>query len=260
MLSAVAGGPGGGGERRHGGKELVCDHARDADVERVGQPFDDRSVQPDATGQATFEPLLQSVAKRCQPLPRTVRQVVGGEPGRRTEGGDEGDALGPRTPTALLSAAVDDRFEVDPGAHVEGRDALRCVHLVPDDGEQVDVEAIHVERDLPGGLRRIAVDQRAVRVGDGRQLADGLERAGLVVRRRHRDDRPSADRGRGRGVLEHLLQQRGLDTAVRPDRQDGRAGAVVSREGRARGEDGGVLGGLGDDVRTRRRRRQDAPT
>ena len=83
--------------------------------ERVGQSLGDRSIELDATGKAFFQTLLQPVAKRCQSLPGAVRQVVGGEPGRRTEGGDEGDALGPRTPATLLPAAVDDRLEVEPG-------------------------------------------------------------------------------------------------------------------------------------------------
>ena len=106
---------------------------------------------------------------------------------------------------------------------------------MPDDREQVDAEAIRIERDLSRCLGSVTVDQGAVLMGDGRQFPDGLKRSGLVVGGHHRDDRPLAGSRRGLGVPEQLLEERGLDKAVRPHRQDRDTGAVMSRKSLARG-------------------------
>eukprot|EP00982_Pelagococcus_subviridis_P005219 29560-Pelagococcus_subviridis.AAC.3 len=92
---------------------------------------------------------------------------------------------------ALLAAAADERLHshARPPPHVDGADALRAVHLVPADREQVDLHVLDVDRDLPHRLRGVRVKEHLALAA---QLADRLQRlhdADLVVHRHHRDDR-----------------------------------------------------------------------
>ena len=52
---------------------------------------------------------------------------------------------------------------------------------MPNNGEQVDAQGLHVHVDLAGRLRGIAVDGDAARAAQRRHRVHGLHRARLVV-------------------------------------------------------------------------------
>ena len=70
---------------------------------------------------------------------------------------------------------------------VQGADALRAVDLVRGDGEQVDLELLHVDLDTPRALHRVAVEDDALRAAQLADLPDRLHYADLVVHHHDRD-------------------------------------------------------------------------
>ena len=86
------------------------------------------------------------------------------------EAGDKGQRLGARAQPALLSAA--ERRGEQPGAapHVQRADALRTAHLVRAERQQVGVQLVHVEGQLPERLHRVGVHERPARFS---RAADG---------------------------------------------------------------------------------------
>jgi hypothetical protein len=111
---------------------------------------------------------------------------------------------------------------------------------VPNHRQQVDAQLVHGHRDLADALGSVAVHQHPAGMGDLGQLPDGLDGAGLAVGVLDADQHgASADR---------RLQGGGVNLAVVVDRQGGEVEAVPLDEGAAGLEDGGMLGGLSDDV------------
>jgi hypothetical protein len=106
---------------------------------------------------------------------------VGGEVGRGTEGGGEGDVLGAGANAAFLSPSADQWFESDALADVERGDALRGLHLVADNGQQVDAQPSTSKRDLTDALGGGGVQEDPVRSCDLGDVVDRLQGAGLVV-------------------------------------------------------------------------------
>ncbi len=60
--------------------------------------------------------------------------------------------------------------------------------LVPGERERVDVEFAHIDGDVAHGLHRVGVEGRAVRVGDGGELANWFDGADLVVGEHDRNE------------------------------------------------------------------------
>jgi hypothetical protein len=89
----------------------------------------------------------------------------------------------------LLASAVDHRFEWQAGVAVESPYALRPVHLVTCDGQQVYTQLPDVDTDLAGSLTRIRVDQGAEATSDVGYFPDGLECARLAVGDLDRDEK-----------------------------------------------------------------------
>ncbi len=60
---------------------------------------------------------------------------------------------------------------------------------MPGDGEQIDVLELtgEVQRELPSGLNGVGMNEGAVGFNDARDLADWLNRAGLVIGEHHAD-------------------------------------------------------------------------
>src|SRR6185436_6762125 len=87
------------------------------------------------------------------------------------------------TEAALVTAAVDLRLDAHArlAPYVQGADALRAVDLVRGDGEQVDLELLHVDLDTPRALHRVAVEDDALRAAQLADLPDRLHYADLVV-------------------------------------------------------------------------------
>ena len=95
---------------------------------------------------------------------------------------------------------------------IQRADALGSLELVGADRDQVGAERGHVEVDVRGRLDRIDVQQDALVGTDAfRDLADGLDRADLVVREHDRDE--------DRAVREGGLELVGIHAAVPVDRQ-----------------------------------------
>ena len=112
---------------------------------------------------------------------------------------------GPGPHTVLLSGAEQYGAKRGAGAPVEGADAFGGVALVAGDGQQVHVEVVDVDVDLADGLGGVGVDYRPdpVGVGCGRNVADGQDRPGFVLRQHHRDQGDvGAQRGGRRGGVD----------------------------------------------------------
>ena len=113
------------------------------------------------------------------------------------------------------------------------------------DGEQIDAELIHVERELAGGLHGIAVEIDIGFGGDAADFFDGLDRAEFIVRVHHADENCFRAQ-RAANIF-------GIDDAVAADGHVGDVDAL--RFERLAGiEDGVMLDGCGDDVLARSRR------
>ena len=142
-----------------------------------------------------------------------------GDLARLAESDDAGNIQRSGTHAALVAAAVDLRDQLHArvlAANVKRADSLGTVKLVGGDRGQVNVVLNHVERNLANRLHRVGVEQHAALVTDRANLADGLQRANLVVGghdrdqnglvidgalrdRRDRCGRPSAPADRSRG-------------------------------------------------------------
>jgi hypothetical protein len=101
------------------------------------------------------------------------------------EADDAGYVFGSGAALALVRAAVQHGGEADVLADEEDADAFGGVELVTGEGEEVDVLkrtfGAQVEWEFAGGLDCVGVEERAGGVGDGGELGDGLDDAGLVV-------------------------------------------------------------------------------
>ena len=95
-----------------------------------------------------------------------------------------------------MLAARHRRDEPRAAADPEGARPLRSVELVRRDREQVRAERLDVDRNLRRRLHRVAVEERAVLVRDRGKIRYRLNRADLVVRVHHRDDRGRRRDGR----------------------------------------------------------------
>ena len=104
--------------------------------------------------------------------------------------------------------------------------------------------SLTLERHEAGRLHGIAVEQRALRVSDGRHLRQRVEHADFVVCRHRADEQRIAREPPHAGVRDRsALLDRRRDTS--PEIRRARA--------RGRVEDGAVLGGNRDDVAAARR-------
>ena len=81
----------------------------------------------------------------------------------------------------LLAAATNKWLEADARTDVERANALGCIHLVPDDGEQVNVKLDDIDGELADSLGGIGVQEDAVLMGDGGEFGDRLQHAGLII-------------------------------------------------------------------------------
>jgi hypothetical protein len=142
---------------------------------------------------------------------------------------------------ALVAAAVDLRLypHARLAAHVERADALRPVHLVRGDRQQVGLELLHVDLYPAAALHRVAVEDDAVLLADLGDFPDRLDDADLVV--------GGHDGDQDRLVADRAAQVVEADPAVFLDRQIRHAIAVFL-EALARVDHRLVLGDARDDV------------
>ncbi len=112
-----------------------------------------------------------------------------------------------------MAAAGDERANLQPFANEQRAAALRTVHLVGGERQQIDAGLVHVDRHLAHGLGRVDVQQAAARVGDRGNLGQRLQDANLVVRGHHADER--------RVVADRAGKRVKVDPPVTVDRRDG---------------------------------------
>ncbi len=89
----------------------------------------------------------------------------------------------------LLAAAAEQRRQIDPAGHDEGADPWRATDLVRRQCDEIGADRPGLDRDLAGGLDRVAMEQRAMPLRDLSDLGHRLDDAGLVVGIHHRYQR-----------------------------------------------------------------------
>jgi len=114
---------------------------------------------------------------------------------------DEGNVVRAGAAAVLLPAAALAGRQGDAVADVQGADPLGAVELMGRDRQQIDAQGAHIQRKLAGGLHSVGVHQRAVGMGSGGDVRQGLHRADFVVGVHDADQdgiRPAGSRNRGR--------------------------------------------------------------
>lgn len=194
-------------------------------------------------GDCGEQALLELVAQGGELLWSVGVEPCEGEFGGAAEGDDAGDVFGAGSALALLRAAVEERRKMHVFADEEDACALRGVHLVAGDGEDVDVleRSGEVEWELGGGLYGVGVneDSGIVGLGDAGELADGLDGSGLVVGEHDGDEFGVRTKRGFEGV--------GVDEAGARGSEVGDVD-VAAAQGLSGIEDGVVLDLGGDDV------------
>ena len=137
---------------------------------------------------------------------------------------------------------MDQRFQPHASAQEQGAHALGGIELVPRDREKVHAEVVDIHADLADRLGRIGMHERAVRLDDPRDLADGLHRADFIVGVHDADD--------GRAARQRLADGVRIDQAIAIHGQNG-DGAAESAQKIAGLQRGGMLNGARDQVRRR---------
>src|SRR4051812_7945733 len=97
------------------------------------------------------------------------------------------DVLGCRAKAALLSAAEDDGRELHTLSDVKRSYAFRTMQLVRRERKQINLQTIHIQRNLSAGLHRVGVKQHSVKLGEVGQFLDRLNRSDDVVCSHHGD-------------------------------------------------------------------------
>jgi hypothetical protein len=103
----------------------------------------------DRAGELVGEAGVEAVAQFGDAVVAAVGQFPDGELGDRAQGDGECDVLGTRAQSVFLPPAVDQGLEGDSVAYVQGGDALRRIHLMADDCQQVNAQAPYVQGDFP---------------------------------------------------------------------------------------------------------------
>ena len=211
----------------------------EGDVEVPGEPVLEAAVHGEEV-EPRREPLPQLLAER-EDARRLGVALDERERGGLAEPDDPRDVQGPGAEAALVPAAVHLRDEADArlAADVQRPDALRPVHLVGGERDEVGVRRLHVEGDLPDRLDRVAVEEDPRRAGDPAELLDRVDDPRLVVRVHHRDED---------GVLpQRRPEALGVEAAVPLDVEEGDLEALpLERVHRV--EHRLVLGLAGDEV------------
>src|SRR5262245_1670141 len=114
------------------------------------------------------EPLAQTLAEPEEAL-RLVGHASAAELARLAEADDPRDVQSSGAEAPLVAAAVHRRRQPHTRAlcaHVERADALRAVHLVRRQREEVDVHSLDVNWELTHTLRRVRVEEDSLLARD----------------------------------------------------------------------------------------------
>src|SRR5512136_787130 len=185
--------PGGAGRTRgstdaifvQGEKHGLALDELDGDVQVPRKAFLLMTVQP---GVRDLEDSLHEPVPHGLDLPVMPLDVHGRHLNGFSDSHDPCQVLGPGPPVVLLSPSVDQGIDPGPLADVEGTHALRTVELVTRKGEEVDVQAVHIDGDVPNRLDGIGMEGYVVFMGDGPELPHGFDGSDLVVREHDGDE------------------------------------------------------------------------
>ena len=164
-----AGGAGAGADpvEVEGHEERLPVGAREGDGEGVGQARRPRRPFTRVPGHGGDEPGLEPVAQAAQALPvdreRRHRRLE-----RGAHAGDAGQVLGAGPPPPLLVPAGERARAGRPGRSQSAPAPRGPPNFWPVRSGEVDPERGEVDRDLPGGLHRVAEEERARPRGPGR--------------------------------------------------------------------------------------------
>ena len=138
-----------------------------------------------------------------------------------------------------MGASEEERLKRGAAADVKGPDALRGVHFVAGDREQVAADPGHVDGKLSGGLDGVGMEVDVGLGGDAAYFFDRLDGSRFVVGEHDADELGVAAKGAAKVV--------GIDDAVASHGKEGDLDAAVSQPF-CGVEDGVVLDGRGDEV------------
>src|SRR6516164_5538888 len=131
------------------------------------------SVQHDLVAERLVEQIEKPIAELLEPSGR-LRQRLPRDLARLAQSDDVRHILGSRAAARFVAGAVDERFELYALANIKNSDAFRSIELVPGDGQQVDAQLFYIDGDFAKRLGRVGVHERAARLGDVRDVTDGL--------------------------------------------------------------------------------------
>ena len=115
----------------------------------------------------------------------------------------------------FMSAAVEQRFERDArtvASHDQRTDSFRPMKFVRAQRQQIDRQLSKIDRNFADRLHRITVQQHATLATDTTELGNRVDRANLVVREHHGDER--------RRRLDRVTNLLRINTGTAINRQD----------------------------------------
>ena len=140
-------------------EQLLAVEPGEADVQRVRQSLLGMAVEREA-GHGGPQRRVQAVAQRSDLQVRAAAQPSPASAQAAPRPAMYGTFSVPaRRPLSWPAPWTSGSSRV-PGRTYRAPIALRGVQLVPGDGQQVDAERVHVERDLADRLRGVGVDER----------------------------------------------------------------------------------------------------
>ena len=91
------------------------------------------------------------------------------------------DVLCGRAQSSLLAASENDRGHFYSLPHIQRSDSFGPVQLVSRERQHIDLETVHIERNLSAGLYGVGVKQNPVELGELRKFFDRLQRSDHVI-------------------------------------------------------------------------------
>ena len=132
---------------------------------------------------APLEPVAQGAHPRIFVIDLLQREFGG-----FAEGDNIRDILGAAALASLLPTTDDVRLKRRSRLNVQQTDTLGRAQLVGGEGEEIDTEFLHVDRQFTGDLNGVGVKQYAVAAADRREFLHREQHASFVVCPHERDD------------------------------------------------------------------------
>jgi seryl-tRNA synthetase len=158
--------------------------------------------------QRGVDEMLKAVSQGFDPCLGAVCEMLACELGGFAEGDDAWHIFGAAASFAFLTTAHEERGKTGALADVERPDALRCMHFVPAEAEEIDWRRLHIEVDFPRRLHGICMYQRTCGVCQGDNFMHGGDDAGLIVGPHDGDERSDSR-------SDECLQGMKIDAAIR---------------------------------------------